>query len=63
MTNLSDRAPRWLWGLLLLYFGAQVVARLWVSDALELDEAEQVLWTQQLALGYGTQPPLYTWLQ
>lgn len=27
------------------------------------DEAEQILWSQQLALGYGPQPPLYTWLQ
>ena len=51
------------WLLLLLYFGAHVVARTLVSDALELDEAEQALWTQQLAAGYGTQPPLYTWLQ
>ncbi|WP_341930015.1 glycosyltransferase family 39 protein [Methyloversatilis discipulorum] len=56
----SHRAP---WLLLLLYFGAHVVARTLVSDALELDEAEQALWTQQLAAGYGTQPPLYTWLQ
>lgn len=56
----SHRAP---WLLLLLYFGAHIVARTLVSDALELDEAEQALWTQQLAAGYGTQPPLYTWLQ
>ncbi|ARU06654.1 glycosyl transferase [Comamonas serinivorans] len=27
------------------------------------DESEQILWSQQLALGYGAQPPLYTWLQ
>ena len=56
----SHRAP---WLLLLLYFGAHIVSRTLVSDALELDEAEQALWTQQLAAGYGTQPPLYTWLQ
>ena len=59
----ADRA-RWLpWLWLLLYFGADLVSRLLVSDALELDEAEQVLWTQQLEAGYATQPPLYTWLQ
>lgn len=22
-----------------------------------------MLWTQQLSMGYGSQPPLYTWLQ
>lgn len=49
--------------LMLLYFSAQVLVRLAVSPALELDEAEQTLWTQSLALGYGAQPPLYTWLQ
>jgi 4-amino-4-deoxy-L-arabinose transferase-like glycosyltransferase len=51
------------WLLLLLYFGAHILSRTLVSDALELDEAEQALWTQQLAAGYGAQPPLYTWLQ
>lgn len=56
----SRHAP---WLLLLLYFGAHVVARTLVSDALELDEAEQALWTQHLAAGYGSPPPLYTWLQ
>lgn len=55
-------ASRWLLALA-VYLGAQVLVRLWTGEALELDEAEQVLWTQRLALGYGTQPPLYTWLQ
>ena len=27
------------------------------------DESEQILWAQSLSLGYGPQPPLYTWLQ
>lgn len=48
---------------LLAYFALHTVLRVLVSDAVERDEAEQLLWTQQLALGYGTQPPLYTWLQ
>jgi 4-amino-4-deoxy-L-arabinose transferase-like glycosyltransferase len=55
-------AAGWLLALA-IYLGAHVLVRLWTGDALELDEAEQVLWTQHLALGYGTQPPLYTWLQ
>ena len=42
---------------------AHVAARLWVSPALKWDEGEQMLWSQQLAWGYGAQPPLYTWLQ
>ncbi|KQP18007.1 glycosyltransferase family 39 protein [Pseudorhodoferax sp. Leaf267] len=51
------------WSWLLLYFAAHVVCRTLVSPALELDEAEQALWSQQLQSGYGAQPPLYTWLQ
>ena len=48
---------------LLLWAIVQVLSRIWSYSALELDEAEQILWSQQLALGYGKQPPLYTWLQ
>lgn len=48
---------------LLAWAVLQVLSRLWISPALELDEAQQMLWTQHLALGYGTQPPLYSWLQ
>ncbi|MDO5692476.1 MAG: glycosyltransferase family 39 protein [Pseudomonadota bacterium] len=42
---------------------AHVAVRVAISPALKWDEAEQMLWSQQLALGYGAQPPLYTWLQ
>jgi 4-amino-4-deoxy-L-arabinose transferase-like glycosyltransferase len=45
------------------YFLLQIVLRLLVSGSVELDEAEQVLLTQRIAWGYGSQPPLYTWLQ
>jgi len=48
---------------LLAYFALHAMLRVLVSDAVERDEAEQLLWTQRLAMGYGTQPPLYTWLQ
>ena len=44
-----------------------VVLRVGISPpsnpALKWDEAEQVLWSQHLAWGYGAQPPLSTWLQ
>ena len=45
-----------------LYFALQFVFRVLVSNSAELDEAEQLLLTQHLDLGYGSQPPLYTWL-
>lgn len=57
------RATQALAWALAAYFGAHLLSRVLVSDALELDEAEQVLWAQQFAWGYGAQPPLYTWLQ
>ncbi len=69
--NASD-APRALplrWPIthpllwLLAYALAHVVVRVAISPALKWDEAEQMLWSQQLALGYGAQPPFYTWLQ
>ncbi len=64
-TSIAAAGPsgRQLLLLVLLYSGAHLLSRVLVSGALELDEAEQSLWTQQLAAGYGAQPPLYTWLQ
>lgn len=49
--------------LLASYFLLQLLIRIYVSPNLELDEAEQLILTQQLNWGYGPQPPLYTWLQ
>lgn len=60
--NDQPLAGGW-WVALCAYFAAHALLRVALGDGLELDEAEQVLWTQRLALGYGTQPPLYTWLQ
>lgn len=45
-----------------LYFALHFLSRVLVSNSAELDEAEQMLLTQHLSLGYGSQPPLYTWL-
>lgn len=45
------------------YFLLQVVLRVAVSDSAELDESEQLLFTQVWRWGYGSDPPLYTWLQ
>ena len=47
----------------LAYFLAYLVLRLAEQGGLERDEAEIVYLARALQLGYGTQPPLYTWLQ
>jgi len=57
------RAVRTFILLLAAYFLLQIVMRLCLSDALDLDEAEQAFVVQHLRLGYDTQPPLYAWLQ
>jgi 4-amino-4-deoxy-L-arabinose transferase-like glycosyltransferase len=46
-----------------IYFGLHVVTRWLVSHNLQLDEAEQLIVTQDWRLGYGSQPPLYNWIQ
>jgi hypothetical protein len=48
---------------LLAYCLVYLAIRLAEHGTLERDEAEIVYLTQQLRLGYGTQPPLYAWLQ
>ena len=50
-----------LW--LLLLATAHVISRVCISSAMKWDESEQILWSQHLALGYGPQPPLYSWVQ
>lgn len=49
--------------LLLAYFALQTVSRVSAPGGLGLDEAEQMVAAQSLEMGYGAQPPLYTWLQ
>lgn len=46
-----------------VYFVLQVVTRIFLSENLQLDEAEQMVLAQNWGLGFGSQPPLYTWLQ
>lgn len=48
--------------LLAGYFIAQTLVRYTASPVLGLDEAEQIIAAQSFQLGYGPQPPLYTWL-
>jgi hypothetical protein len=49
--------------LLLAWCLAFLAIRLLEHGTIERDEAEIVYLTQHLRLGYGTQPPLYAWLQ
>jgi dolichyl-phosphate-mannose-protein mannosyltransferase len=47
-----------------LYTLLHMLFRIFISNSLEKDEAEMILYTQQqLAWGYNSQPPLYVWLQ
>jgi len=46
-----------------VYFLLHIIVRVFVSGSLEFDEAEQILFSQTLSWGYGSQPPLYEWLQ
>jgi 4-amino-4-deoxy-L-arabinose transferase-like glycosyltransferase len=45
------------------YCLGHVAIRLLAPGSVEHDEAEQLVLGQVLALGYGIQPPLYTWIQ
>lgn len=45
------------------YFALQIGVRLFLGGSVELDEAEQLVMTQEWHLGYEVQPPLYTWMQ
>ena len=57
-------ARPWVWyALFAAYFGMQMVLRLLIGPALELDEAEAFFLARTLAPGYNAQPPLYFWLQ
>ncbi|MBL8793733.1 MAG: glycosyltransferase family 39 protein [Planctomycetia bacterium] len=62
--ELSEGQAVWRWFALplALYLAVHLVLRLMISQSIGYDEAEQVVWSQSLAWGYGPQPPLYTWL-
>ncbi|WP_372366914.1 ArnT family glycosyltransferase [Candidatus Uabimicrobium sp. HlEnr_7] len=49
---------------LFVYSVIQIVLRVVVSDSLLPDESEQIIYAKQgFAWGYGSEPPLYTWIQ
>jgi len=56
-------APSQLFVLLAGYFAVQVVLRVTFSTSIDLDESEAVVLSQKFSLGYGSDPPLYVWIQ
>ncbi|MBB97528.1 MAG: hypothetical protein CML68_23380 [Rhodobacteraceae bacterium] len=62
-TEWSDTLSRFAPLVIIAFFVLQVVSRVTSPGGVGLDEAEQMVATQTLELGYGAQPPLYTWLQ
>jgi 4-amino-4-deoxy-L-arabinose transferase-like glycosyltransferase len=62
--SLEAAAGDRFWPLVFgLYFLFQTFWRWSIGGALGLDEAQMMLNGQRLAWGYGSQPPLYGWLQ
>jgi len=57
------RRPELLLWLIAAYYVIAVSVRVLRSEGVQTDEAEQLLLSQFLLLGYGRQPPLFNWLQ
>jgi 4-amino-4-deoxy-L-arabinose transferase-like glycosyltransferase len=49
--------------LLAVYFLLNIALRVALPHTLDLDEAEQSVFSQYLLAGYGPQPPFYNWVQ
>lgn len=63
MRKALSRNPDVVLMLIAGYFLFAVAARIIRSPGLEVDEAQQAVLSQFLLLGYGSQPPVYSWLQ
>ncbi|MBB3311029.1 4-amino-4-deoxy-L-arabinose transferase-like glycosyltransferase [Rhizobium sp. BK196] len=63
MKSLFSRRPHLILAVLGAYFLLHLIVRLSIPNALELDEAEQMLLSQWFAFGYNSQPPFYNWMQ
>ncbi len=63
MQGLFSRRPHLILAVLAAYFLLHIIVRLSIPNALELDEAEQMLLSQWFAFGYNSQPPFYNWAQ
>ncbi len=63
MRNLLVRRPDFIVLLLTGYFLLEFAVRVLMPDGLRYDESQQAFFSQWLALGYDSQPPLYNWFQ
>lgn len=63
MLNRLEQRPSLFLVIIGLYFTVNLIVRISLPNSLELDEAQQILVSQWIALGYDTQPPLYNWIQ
>lgn len=63
LSNYLSKTPNAVVALFGAYFLLQIVVRYFTPPTLRVDEAQQVLFAQWLALGYDAQPPLYNWYQ
>jgi len=52
----------WLWGAIVLYFFLNALTQVSLSGTADLDQSEQLILSQTFQLGYGAQPPLYTYI-
>ena len=62
LNSLAEK-PNAVIALFGAYFLLQIIIRQFTPATLRVDEAQQVLFAQWLALGYDAQPPLYNWYQ
>lgn len=63
LSSCLSQSPNAVIALFGAYFLLQVILRQLAPPALRIDEAQQILFSQWLALGYDAQPPLYNWYQ
>lgn len=62
MGGKENRLIFMLLGLVVLYFLCNQILQFLLSGTADLDQAEQLLVSQDFKLGYSAQPPLYTWV-
>ena len=55
-------SPLCLWGIVAAYVTINALTQRLVSGTAELDQSQQLLFSQDWQFGYSGQPPLYTWL-
>ena len=65
-TQAGRASNRWQTGLVLalcVYFAMQAALRIWLGQGVHLDEAQQMIMAREFLWGYGSQLPLYNWVQ